>query len=92
MSVKAPDVCPCCGSTIERSGLPLTKQQYAMVHYIDAYLHRCGYAPTLQEIADHFELRSLATVHEQLGNLERKGAIRRERHMSRAIRVLYPTG
>ena len=45
-----------------------------------------------EEIADHFSFQSLATVHEHLTNLERKGSIRRSYNESRAIEVLPPKG
>ena len=55
----------------------LTKRQKELLDYIEAYLKKRGYAPTLEEIKLHFRLSSLATVHKHLSNLERKGLIRR---------------
>ena len=49
-------------------------------------------APSFEEIAEHFGYQSLATVHEHLSNLERKGYIRRGYNESRAIEVLPKRG
>ena len=51
-----------------------------------------GYAPSFEEIAEQFGFQSLATVHEHLTNLERKGYIRRSYNESRSIEVLPPRG
>ncbi|HEX5831434.1 MAG TPA: transcriptional repressor LexA, partial [Gemmatimonadaceae bacterium] len=44
--------------------------------------------PCFEEIAAKFNYNSLATVHEHLSNLERKGYIRRGYNESRAIEIL----
>ena len=46
----------------------------------------------MDEIANHFEFGSLATVHEHLTNLERKGYISRTHNESRSIEVLSRPG
>jgi repressor LexA len=61
-----------------------------MVDYLDAYIRKHGYAPTLEEIGRQFGLSSLATVHKHLTNLERKGVIRRKWNRSRALDVVPP--
>ena len=66
----------------------LTKRQKQFFDYIQAYLTRHGYAPTLEEIGVHFKLSSLATVHKHLSNLEEKGLIRRTWNHSRAIELV----
>jgi repressor LexA len=68
----------------------LTKRQKELFNFLDGYLAAHGYAPTLEEIGVHFNLRSLATVHKHLTNLEQKGLIRRTWNHSRAIE-LVPT-
>ena len=57
----------------------LTKRQKELVDYLDSYISKAGYAPTLEEIGQHFGLSSLATIHKHLTNLERKGMIRRNK-------------
>ena len=68
--------------------MPLTKRQREILTYLDAYAGQNGYAPSFEEIAEHFNYNSLATVHEHLSNLERKGYIKRSYNESRAIEIL----
>ena len=72
--------------------MPLTKRQSEILTYLQTHIHGQGYAPSFEEIAGRFEFQSLATVHEHLSNLERKGYIRRAHNESRAIEVLPPRG
>lgn len=68
--------------------MPLTKRQREILDYISGYIDEHGYAPSFEEIAEAMGYGSLATVHEHLSNLERKGVIRRSFNESRAIEVL----
>lgn len=68
--------------------MPLTKRQREILTYLQEYADDRGYAPSFEEIAAHFNYNSLATVHEHLTNLERKGYIRRSYNESRAIEIL----
>ncbi|MGH7533898.1 MAG: transcriptional repressor LexA [Gemmatimonadales bacterium] len=72
--------------------MPLTKRQSEILEFVRGYITEQGYAPSFEEIAGRFEFQSLATVHEHLSNLERKGYIRRAHNESRAIEVLPPRG
>jgi len=72
--------------------MPLTRRQREILDYLDAQIQSHGYAPSFEEIAQHFSFRSLATVHEHLTNLERKGYIRRGHNESRAIELEPRTG
>jgi repressor LexA len=68
--------------------MPLTKRQREILTYLETYAEQNGYAPSFEEIAEHFNYNSLATVHEHLSNLERKGYIKRSYNESRAIEIL----
>ena len=68
--------------------MPLTKRQREILNYLSAYTEQNGYAPSFEEIAETFRYNSLATVHEHLTNLERKGYIKRSYNESRAIEIL----
>src|SRR5438552_13807817 len=68
--------------------MPLTKRQREILNYLAAYSEQNGFAPSFEEIAEHFDYNSLATVHEHLTNLERKGYIKRSYNESRAIEIL----
>lgn len=66
----------------------LYRRQKEIYDYITGNITKYGYAPTLTEIAQHFGLSSLATVHEHLAVLEKKGLIRRYKGAVRGIEVL----
>ncbi len=68
--------------------MPLTKRQREILSYLNEYAESNGYAPSFEEIATQFNYNSLATVHEHLSNLERKGYIKRSYNESRAIEIL----
>jgi repressor LexA len=65
----------------------LTKRQRRILDFIRSFRERRGYSPTLSEIARHFGLRSPATVHKHLANLEQKGAVKRRSNSSRGIEL-----
>jgi repressor LexA len=66
----------------------LYKRQKQILDYINQNINKLGYAPTLTEIAEYLGLSSLATVHEHLAVLEKKGLIRRYKGAVRGIEVL----
>src|SRR3712207_2807268 len=68
--------------------MPLTKRQREILTHLNGYCEQNGYAPSFEEIARQFNYNSLATVHEHLSNLERKGYIKRAYNESRAIEIL----
>jgi len=72
--------------------VPLTRRQHEILDYLRAHIDDKGYAPSFEEIAERFAFQSLATVHEHLTNLERKGYIRRTHNESRAIEIVPPKG
>jgi repressor LexA len=72
--------------------MTLTKRQNEILAYLRGHIAEHGYAPSFEEIAEQFTFASLATVHEHLTNLERKGYIRRQFNESRSIEVLPPRG
>jgi repressor LexA len=68
----------------------LTRRQKEILDYLGQHIEEKGYAPTIEEIGDQFGLRSLATVHKHLTNLQDKGLIKRAWNRSRALE-LVPT-
>ncbi len=68
--------------------LKLTSRQQQVYQFIIHYLDQHGYAPTLQEIAIHLEIRGNLGVLRHLGALEKKGYIRRTAGSSRGLVVL----
>ncbi|MFQ5704264.1 MAG: transcriptional repressor LexA [Gemmatimonadales bacterium] len=72
--------------------MTLTRRQKQILDYVETYIREQGYAPSFEEIAAEFHFASLATVHEHLTNLERKGYIRRAHNESRAIELIPKPG
>jgi len=72
--------------------MPLTKRQKEILDYIHGFIDEHGYAPSFEEIAHSFGYSSLATVHEHLSNLERKGYIRKSYNESRSIEMVPEDG
>lgn len=66
----------------------LYRRQKQILDFIKAYIAKHGTSPTLTEIAKAQSLSSLATVHEHLQALARKGVIRRLQGVARGIEVL----
>lgn len=70
--------------------MPVTlyRKQRQILEYIRTYIETHGHSPTLQEIADAQGLSSLATVHEHLQALNKKGVIKRSNGLARGIEVV----
>jgi repressor LexA len=66
----------------------LYKRQKQILDFIKKNIDKYGYAPTLTEIARYIGVSSLATVHEHLSVLEKKGFIRRYQGAVRGIEIL----
>ena len=66
----------------------LYRKQREIIDFICQFIQKHGAAPTFREIAKAINVSSLATVHEHLQTLERKGVIRREKGTMRAIEVI----
>jgi repressor LexA len=69
----------------------VTRRQKQILDYLRAYIAEHGVAPTLEEIGEHLDLASLATVHKHLSRLQEKGLIRRLKRQSRALEVTPET-
>lgn len=75
-----PVQCPSCGGHFDLTADvlgTLTKRQAELLRYLETYNGEHGYMPTFEDICAAFHFTSLATVHEHLSNLERKGYITR---------------
>lgn len=70
--------------------MPVTlyRRQRQIVGFIAQYIQKNGYSPTLQDIADAIGVSSLATVHEHLQALVKKGIIRKYEGAVRGIELL----
>lgn len=70
--------------------MPVTlyRRQRQIIDFLAQYIQQQGFSPTLQEIADAIGVSSLATVHEHLEALERKGVIKKYEGAVRGIELL----
>ena len=64
-----------------------TPRQKQILDFVTRSIDRRGFAPSIQEICDHFDLASTATVHKHLKNLAARGLLNRESHRSRALEI-----
>lgn len=71
--------------------MPITiyPKQKRIFDYISQYIQKNGYAPCVREIATALEVKSLATIHEHLETMAKKGLIKRVAGVGRAIEILY---
>lgn len=68
----------------------LTPRQLDVVVAIRNFRHIHGYAPTMQELADQLGT-SKVTIFEHVGALEKKRAIRRDKHKARSLEIVADT-
>ncbi len=70
--------------------MPVTlyRRQKQILDFIRQYIDKYSYSPTLGEIAAAIGVSSLATVHEHLGALSKKGVIKRFDGAVRGIELL----
>jgi len=71
--------------------MAVTRRQKEVLEFLESFVTRNGYSPSFEEIARGLDLKSLATVHKHISNLERKGLLDRVHNRSRSIDVL-PAG
>lgn len=68
--------------------LVLYKRQKQILDFLNFYIEKYGHAPTLVEIAKKLGVKSLATVHEHLETLEKKGLIKKSNGVARSIELV----
>lgn len=64
------------------------RRQKQILDFLNGYIEKYGNAPTLVQIAKHLGVSSLATVHEHLATLEKKGLIKKSSGISRGIELI----
>jgi repressor LexA len=70
----------------------LTRRQREIYDYVCDFVKRSGYSPSLEEIAAHFGLNSVATVHKHVQHLVEKGFLRKAWNRSRSLEPVQPVG
>ena len=51
--------------------MAVTRRQKEIIDFLESFVSRNGYSPSFEEIARGMNLKSLATVHKHVTNLER---------------------
>src|SRR6476661_9667542 len=69
------------------ASMNLTPRQLDVVVAIRNYRHLHGYSPTMQELADQLGT-SKVTIFEHVGALEKKRALRRDKHKARSLEIV----
>src|SRR5204863_3253261 len=72
--------------------MAITKRQRQVYDFIADFVQKNHFTPSCQEIGDGLGLSSLATVHNHISNLEKKGLLSRDYNRSRSIDLLPPKG
>jgi repressor LexA len=67
----------------------LTKRQREIYQFLRDFVAQHGYAPSYEEIKEHFHLSSLATVHKHITNLEQKGVITKGWNRGRSLEIIH---
>ncbi len=65
----------------------LTKRQKEILDYIHKFITDNGFSPSLEEIARHFKLSSVSTVHQHIAALKDKNYLTAEENQPRSINV-----
>lgn len=70
--------------------MALTRRQREIYDYIRSFVADKGYSPSLEEIAAHFELSSVATVHKHIQHLVEKRMLKKAWNRSRSVEPVEP--
>lgn len=65
--------------------MALTRRQREILEFLKDFISSNGYSPSLEEIAAHFGLSSVATVHKHVQHLLEKGVVRNVANSSRSV-------
>lgn len=65
-----------------------TKRQKQILDFINIYSKKRGFAPSLEEIKKHFRLHSVATIHQHIKTLEKKGYLNKLENQPRGIELI----
>jgi len=65
----------------------LTKRQMQVLNYIKKFIQKNEYAPSLEEIREHFNLKSVSTIHQHVEALKSKGFLNKLAGHHRTIEI-----
>lgn len=67
--------------------MKLTKRQKEILDFITAFIDENGYSPSMEEIAENFQIASLNAVFKHLEALESRGYLHRDTNRARSIQL-----
>ncbi len=67
--------------------MKLTKRQKEILDFVTEFIEREGYSPSMEEIAENFQIASLNAVFKHLEALEARGYLHRDANRARSIEV-----
>lgn len=65
----------------------LTPKQKKIFDYINSFIDTHEYSPSLEEIAKHFNLKSISTIHQFIKTLKEKGYLYKDENKPRSIKT-----
>lgn len=65
----------------------LTKKQKEVLDFVNKYIKKRGYAPSLEDIQDEFNLASVSTAHYYINKLKNSGYLEKQSNQPRSISV-----
>ena len=66
----------------------LSKRQKQVYDFINKFVEKQGYSPSLEEIAHHLKLSAVSTVHHHVSQLVQKGFLNRRWNTNRSLEVV----
>lgn len=66
----------------------LTARQKEILDFIEAFVEKNGYSPSMEEIAEQFDIASVNAIFKHLAALEKRGYIHRASNHARSIQIL----
>jgi SOS-response transcriptional repressor LexA len=67
-----------------------TKKQKELLGFIEVFIAEHGYSPSYREIMNGLQYTSVATVALHVGNLIKRGHLRKRDHSARSLEVVTP--
>lgn len=67
-----------------------TKKQKELLAYLETFIAEHGYSPSYREIMNGLQYTSVATVALHVGNLIKRGHLRKRDHSARSLEVVMP--
>jgi repressor LexA len=75
------------GQSIMRAGNGLSQRQESILSYIQEFIQKNGYSPSIRDIQENLKISSTSVVAYNLKALQEKGKLTREGKISRGIKL-----